>query len=179
MIIYRTIGFLIGLTVLFIVIRLRRLSFKDTLAINRPKIKDVFIYVCIFIIWLCATELFFGHLGILETGQWKNYSLSHIVIRGVSICIVAPFSEELIFRGLLFTRVRDRFGLGAALFLPSALFALLHIKFEEGNTTLLFASVTFIDAVYYSYARYKSNSVFVPIILHSLGNVVAMIERLW
>ncbi len=175
---YRVVGFLIGLIILVIVIKVRKIPFKEALALNKPRIKDVFSYTGLFVIWLIVTEFIFWQFGLLDTGQWKAYSFQHIIIRGISICIVAPFSEELIFRGLLFTRVRDRFGLKAALILPAIFFALLHLKLEEGGITILFVSITFIDAIYYSYTRYKTNSVFVPMILHALGNIVALTERL-
>ncbi len=40
--------------------------------------------------------------------------------------VLAPLGEEIFFRGLLFTRLRDRFGLYIALALSSLLFAVVH-----------------------------------------------------
>lgn len=160
------------------VLKIRNFPIKETLALNSPKAKDVFFYVTIFLTWLLFTEFITFKYGLLETGQWKGFTLGHMVLRGISICLIAPIVEELVFRGLLFTIIKDRFGSIAAIILPAVFFALLHIKYNNGGSQNIFVIVTFVDAVFYAYIRNKTNSIFITILLHCIGNSLALIERL-
>lgn len=177
--IIRLAGLVFALSLMLIVLRFRKQSIKETLALNKPKLIDILLFVGIWIVWLAISEFVFYKLNVLETGQWKNFTTAHVVVRGLSICIVAPIVEELIFRGLLFTRFKSRFGLKGAIFIPATLFALIHFKIDEGSLSNVWMLMIFIDAVYYGYVRYKSNSIIITILLHALGNSVALIERLW
>lgn len=176
--IIRLIGYALTLVIMLSVLKIRKFPIKETLGLNRPKAKDILLYAVIFLTWVLLTEFITFKFGLLETGQWKEFALGHIVLRGISICLIAPIVEELVFRGLLFTKIRDRFGSVAAIFLPAILFALLHLKLSEGGSENIFVLVTFIDAVFYAYIRNKTNSTYITILLHCIGNSVALIERL-
>lgn len=176
----RLAGFALALTILLIVMRWRKMEMKSALALNTPKLKDILLYGSLFLLWIGLTEFVTYKLGLLETGQWKGFTTAHILLRGLSICVVAPIVEEIIFRGLLFTRINNRLGLKAALFIPAVVFALLHLKLGDGNgNENVFVIITFVDALYYGFVRYKTNSIYITMILHAFGNFIAMTERLW
>jgi membrane protease YdiL (CAAX protease family) len=179
-VVIRLIGFALTLIIMIVMMKIKKLSFKETLAINKPVILDAIKYGILFLIWIAATEFLTYKLGLLETGQWEAYSTPHIILRALSICIVAPITEELVFRGLLFTRVKGKFGVKAAIFIPAILFALLHLKLgDDSSNENIFVVITFIDAVYYAFVRYKTNSIYIPILLHAIGNSIGLIERLY
>lgn len=177
-VIIRLLSFVVTLGIMFTMMHFKKLPFKETLALNRPNIKQVLWFALFFIIMISLEEYALNKFGLLETGQWTGYSNLHIAIRILSICLIAPITEELVFRGLLFTRVKSKFGLKAAIIIPSVLFALLHLKLADEQNQNLLVIITFTDAVFYSYARSKTNSVYVPIILHIMSNIIAIIERL-
>lgn len=174
----RLIGYVITISILLLVLKIKKLPIQETLGLYLPKLKDLIIYGSIFIGWIFLTEYATYKFGLLETGQWKGFSSGHIILRGLSICLVAPIVEEVVFRGLLFTRVKQRFGVRAAIFLPAVLFALLHLKLSETGVENIFVITTFIDAIFYAFIRHKTNSIYITILLHALGNSIALIERL-
>lgn len=73
--------------------------------------------------------------------------------------IVAPFVEEIFFRGFLFQGFRQRYGWVIASMLSSAIFAAAHLD----PVSLI---PTFILGIVFSYVYHRSNSVWPGIILH-------------
>jgi len=148
------------------------------LALHPVPIADIVKYGVIFILWIGLIEFMTFKLGLLETGQWKVFSVFHIVLRALTICILAPLTEEIFFRGLLYTQLNKKFGWKAALFLPAILFTIFHLNGGKGWENI-FVIIVFIDAVFYAFIRHKTNSIYITILLHALGNSIAVIERLW
>ena len=87
---------------------------------------------------------------------------------------MAPIAEELIFRGVAFTRLA-RTGLEAsgAIAVTAAVFAILHLQYGPGPVTIIL-----IDGLFYGLARAKTGSVLVPLVCHMIGNSYAAWERL-
>jgi len=82
----------------------------------------------------------------------------------ISAAIIAPFFEELLFRGFLYRALRDRLGVGAALILSSLLFAMVH---PSGYTLLPLFGLSCILALLYE----RTGSLVPSIALHSLHNL--------
>ncbi len=68
---------------------------------------------------------FYPHLRELFTLPSEPLALAVTVF---GVVIAAPVSEELLFRGLLYTSVRERWGFWPALLLTSTLFAAVHYE---------------------------------------------------
>lgn len=77
--------------------------------------------------------------------------------------VVAPFVEEVFFRGFLFQGLRQRYGWTNALLISSAIFAIGHLD-------LVSLIPTFILGCVLAYVYHRSNSVWPGIILHFLVN---------
>ncbi len=82
--------------------------------------------------------------------------------------VLAPVSEELLFRGILLPALAKRFGLCAAILVQTALFALLHLHIPS-LIPLLVLSVTL------SLAYLYTASIFVPIIMHMIFNAISLL----
>lgn len=79
-----------------------------------------------------------------------------MLIRGIGIVILAPISEELMFRGLLFWRIKNsKLKTIGAIIIPAILFSAIHIQYSE----LLTLGIIFIDGLFYGLARHFSKSV--------------------
>ena len=111
----------------------------------------------------------------------------------VAAVVIAPFFEEMIFRGLFQTtirsyfearfwsptaqgighedRVTDRYGAWVAILISSGLFAATHA--DTGHLPALF-----VLGVCLGYAYEKSGSLFRPIFIHSLFNATSIIATL-
>lgn len=90
------------------------------------------------------------------------------------IVVVAPIYEELVFRGLIWSAIAEQFdrqrGVIIASIISSILFAAIHTQYE-----LFEMSAIFVLALIFCYVRVKSNSLWLPILLHILNNGVAMV----
>ena len=81
--------------------------------------------------------------------------------------VLAPLAEEVLFRGILLPALGRRIGLGAAILISSALFALMHFH-VPALAPLLILSVAL--SLAYIYTR----SLVTPIVMHVLFNAVSL-----
>lgn len=103
-------------------------------------------------------------------------SVSSVWLLIVAIVIVAPFYEELVFRGILWSAISESFadqhsvkGVIIASIVTSFVFAMIHLQYGiyEISTIIVLALI-------FCYARYKSGSLWLPILLHIINNGAAM-----
>jgi len=78
---------------------------------------------------------------------------------------VAPFTEELFFRGFLFKGLREKFGWVSALIFSSVIFALFH-----GQIATLIP--TFLLGALFAYLYQRTESVFPGMLMHFLVNAM-------
>ncbi len=84
------------------------------------------------------------------------------LLLGMGLAVFAPWIEEFIFRGLLFTRWARKFGLRTGVFASAAIFGALHF------TTSPFTAFLIGVALAVLYAR--TGSLWVPIAAHATNN---------
>jgi len=123
--------------------------------------------------------LLFSH-GQLEVGNFKHTGFAAALLI-VGMLLLAPVSEELIFRGLFLnflTRKLNNFHLAAVL--QAVAFVAAHNFAYEGTfASNVGVAQSFVDACLFAYARRQTGSIFGPIAMHITGNGVAVIEMLW
>jgi membrane protease YdiL (CAAX protease family) len=103
-------------------------------------------------------------LGI-STG-WQS-----LFVVSISIIIIAPWVEEIFFRGFLFGALRKRFGFISSALATSVVFASLHFTGIQILDLLpLFAWL----GVIFCYLYEKTGSLYVPISLHTINNAMAL-----
>ena len=92
-----------------------------------------------------------------------------IWIQGLLIVILAPISEEVCFRGLLFGGFRNRLPMWPAALIAGAVFGLLHATTGwSAVPALIFFGLVL--AVVYE----KTESIWPPILIHMLNNAIAL-----
>lgn len=102
---------------------------------------------------------------ILSYGIWATL---------ISVVVIAPICEELIFRGVLWRATLDAFGSErTALIVSSGLFAIAHLRFDVGSLIFYFVS----GCVLLS-ARLKGGTLAFGIFLHFLHNFALTLETL-
>jgi len=84
----------------------------------------------------------------------------------VLLVIIAPLVEELLFRGYLFGKLRQRVGLGASVVLVSLCFAALHGQLNVGIDTFALSIVL-------SLLREYTGSIWASVLLHATKNGIA------
>jgi membrane protease YdiL (CAAX protease family) len=77
--------------------------------------------------------------------------------------IIAPFAEELYFRGVLYAWLRQRRGVWIAMFISSLLFGLLH-----GEASI--AGAAFVLGMILAWTYERSNSLLPPVLIHIINN---------
>ncbi|MBE3086288.1 MAG: CPBP family intramembrane metalloprotease [Bacteroidetes bacterium] len=92
----------------------------------------------------------------------RNIS-SNILI--IVTAVVAPFCEEIYFRGFLYPAFRKNFGVLIALFLSSFLFSLAHLELYSFIPLMVFGWLL-------AYIYEKTKSIFTVIFLHAVYNLI-------
>lgn len=113
-------------------------------------------------------------------------SVSSVWLLVFAMVIVAPIYEELIFRGLLWSAIAEQFtspsdsspksdhrGAIVASLVTSLIFAVIHLQYGiyEISTIVVLALI-------FCYARIKSGSLILPMLLHIINNGAAMCQYL-
>lgn len=91
---------------------------------------------------------------------WPNLTR---VLTFITLIIVAPLTEEFIFRGILLQRWATKWNCAIALLLSSLLFGILHLNFIGAGILGLVAGVLY----------YKTKSLWAPVALHAINNTIA------
>ncbi|MFC3122169.1 CPBP family intramembrane glutamic endopeptidase [Agaribacter flavus] len=104
----------------------------------------------------------------------QNLEWFELLLFGISLCIIVPFQEELIFRGLLFNRLTHS-GLKPILSITmtSTLFALMHLDFNTASFVYLL-----MFSVIVTYVRYKTKNLYYCVALHIQNNSLAFIAMI-
>jgi hypothetical protein len=123
----------------------------------------VFIYAIAFIVLFgepsTVTELPGGT-------SWNSSSLA-LILTFISICILTPISEELLFRGYILDSLNRLHGKWPAIIISSLLFGLVHFDpFTIGMAT--------IGGAIYGWIRIRTGSLIPGIVAHSMWNTMAL-----
>ncbi|MGH1392738.1 MAG: lysostaphin resistance A-like protein [Trichormus sp.] len=89
--------------------------------------------------------------------------LFYNLLGAIAYVVIAPITEEFIFRGFILQRWAAKWGLGSALVVSSILFGVLHANFVGLSLFGLVMGVLYI----------KTRSLIVPIVCHALNNLIA------
>ncbi len=97
-----------------------------------------------------------------------GFSWAGLIIMTVMAGVVAPFAEEIMFRGLLYPWLRDRWGVPAAAAVSGLCFAALH------GVVILIPALTVIGIVL-AVLYQRSGSLWTAVIAHGVFNTVMII----
>lgn len=101
-----------------------------------------------------------------ETGFAQIATQPEYILAFISLVLVAPFAEEVLFRGYLFGKLRKYTPLWVSILITSALFALVHFQWNV-------AIDVFALSIVLCLLRVVSGSIWPSILLHMLKNGVA------
>ena len=84
-----------------------------------------------------------------------------------SAVVVAPFAEEVVFRGFIFPSVRDRWGLPAGILVSSLLFGLVHPGLPS-------VAATFVLGAVFCALYERSGTLVAPVTAHAFFNLTML-----
>ena len=110
-------------------------------------------------------------IDVLKTAQ-NDGALWLLVI---AFCVAAPLSEELLARGFLYRGWSESFlrPFGAIL-LSSAVWTAMHMQYNW-----FFLAQVFSIGLLFGYLRYRTNSLWLTVILHGINNLAATVQTFW
>jgi len=164
---------LAGIGVVTGVARARGLGFGEFLGLTWPKRRGWAAWIAGWIGWVFASDWLDDKLGVVTHSDWSNRSAGLLALVGLGMVLLAPAVEELVFRGALFHVFSRRFGAPAAIVGTALLFAALHLQYGPGGMAMIAA-----DGILLALARNFTGSLYVPFLMHAIGNLFAFIERL-
>ena len=94
----------------------------------------------------------------------------------VGMIVIAPVIEELVFRGYLYKAWRHtRLGLWGTLIVTSLLFTAVHMAQYSGMILVY----VFALSILLGLAREKSGSIWPPLVIHSMNNLIAVVTLVY
>lgn len=99
----------------------------------------------------------------LDLGPFNFYTFLILIY----VVVLGPLFEELLFRGLIL-RTLDQYHRGFAILISSLLFGMLHMNLQQGIVTFAIGCVL-------AYVSLKYDSLWLPIGMHMINNLVAVL----
>jgi uncharacterized protein len=170
----------ITIAILFVAVRLARASQAEYLALKIPQTRDLGVGIVCIVALIAVSDALLYVTGqpLVTPFQLQSYStaaaegwLAPFLIAAV---IVAPASEEIIFRGFLFRGwARSDRSAWPAIVVISVLWAALHVQYDWTGILQIF-----IIGLFLGWMRWRSGSLLLTILLHALFNLEGMAETI-
>jgi membrane protease YdiL (CAAX protease family) len=175
---YLSVGIIIsawvGALVMGAVILLRKgISLKEYLAIKSLPFK-------VYARWLVFGVIFLFSWGVLsmaleqQGSAWMTetyQTAGYLPLLWIAVILFAPLVEELFFRGFLFEGLRDSWmGSTGAVLVTSIAWAAIHVQYEMFQIVMIGTL-----GVLLGIAKIKTRSLYIPIVMHSFNNLIAMV----
>ncbi|WP_392486546.1 CPBP family intramembrane glutamic endopeptidase [Haloimpatiens sp. FM7315] len=111
------------------------------------------------------SSIFNSELIKKETLEYSSMSI--IILSFIGSVVIAPITEELIFRGVLLRRLYSKYGINKSIIYSSLIFFIMHLR---PNPILLFLGISL------GILTYKYKSLIPSITLHMLNNIIVFIS---
>lgn len=156
-------------------------SLFDTMRVHRIPVNQAlsFIFITLFAIAFIEGYSSWQHLPVeasmldVKTVSGSTFAFTLMIF---AMCFVAPVTEELIFRGWLYERlVQTKLGTVGTILISSALFSAIHFQYEYASTF----TFIFVFGCLLGFARHRSANLAVPILMHFVFNVGALINMVY
>jgi uncharacterized protein len=93
----------------------------------------------------------------------------------IAICVAAPIAEEFFARGFLYRGWSESFlKVPGAIVASSLAWTSLHLQYDW-----YFFGEVFCIGLWFGYMRYRSNSLWLTVVLHGLNNLGAVLQTMW
>ena len=132
------------------------------------------LFACLFTYFISSIDIIMGlsdpnWISILDI-ETINVDSSVVILEAIGAIIFAPVIEELVFRGVLFNRLKIRVGILPAMLISSFIFAIGH---DFGGITSAFLFGICMCILYL-----KTDNILITMSVHFINNVVATILSL-
>ena len=163
----------IALCILFAHLR-KGISFQEYLGLKRVRVSQMLLWCAITAAVVVCMELY--ELAIGESTTRDNVitmfkTAGYLPLLWLAVVVLAPVAEEISFRGFVFKGFNEAMGPVLTVVLLSFIFAILHFQHS-----LIGKALVFVMGVLFCVARIRTGSVYVPIAMHMVTNLVGMLH---
>ena len=160
-----------GGVVALILFRMSRAKNRDLgwFGIVRPELLPTAIFAVVYLGWMLASDQAIHWRGPWDFRAWQSAPLLASGLRVLAVCLLGPMAEELLFRGVIFSRLKERIPLTLTIVVTAVGWALLHWSYPGAVI-----GVIVVDGLLLGAARARTGSVVPPIIMHALYNLYAI-----
>lgn len=171
-------GAILSILTVILFIKLRKgFSIKEYLCLNVPTSKTLLTWVAVLVLIILVEDVTTYLLGkevvpqtMIDTYNSSRYGFLMLLC----VLLLAPISEEVIFRGFMLMGMKPKEGCPVWIIMfVSLLWAMLHIQYD-----IYYMAIVFISGILFGVAQVRTNSIIVPITLHFVGNLIATVELL-
>lgn len=139
-------------------------------------------YIGYFLFYAIAFAVLSGVFPQLNSDQQQDIGFrdpigtSQLALTYISLAILPPIAEEVLFRGFMFKGLRRSLRFAPAAIITSLLFAAGHLQFGSGEPLLWVAGLdTFILSMLLCWLRERTGSIWAGVIIHALKNSMAFV----
>lgn len=170
------VSFILSAVFIFIYIKFRKISFKEV-GLNKFNINMVWQVIGAFFLILIigvAYDYLLRSFGINADTQIKSMldmfgkSKLGLIAMGITVAILAPFVEELVFRGFLFRYLDSVMSFWAAAGISALIFAVMHFYPIHLPVLLLMGFLL-------AYLVKKADSIWPSVMLHFIYNSIVFV----
>lgn len=168
-------GALATLGLVILLAKARRMSPREYLALRPVRVKTLLPWafaLLAFVVAFDSLSTFLDRPVVPESMRRIYETSAFLPLLWIAVVIVAPLWEEIVFRGFGFPGFRSsRLGLAGAIVVPALFWVSLHVQYDAYDL-----SFVFLLGLLFGYARERTGSVTVPILLHALNNLIATVQ---
>ena len=162
-----------GILVMLLIAHYRQFSLREDFGFRGFSISTAAVFLVLWVLLIILEEVTSGVFNLAQARHWPALPLSVVLIRILAIGVIGPVSEEMAWRGIFFSWINKKLGAAAAIILPTLIWAPLHLQYDSSTQIILI-----IDGIFLGLARYKTRSIWPPIILHISGNLFSIYQSL-
>ena len=161
---------LLSLPLIILMVKSKRGSvWRDYMAWRPVGVARTVLWVIICLLSVFAMGILHQVLGWRESGFMDELPLAHSRFwLIVSVVVVAPIFEEMVFRGFVYGGFERSLGAFPALLLSSVLFTVLHGQYNAYELAQIF-----VLGMVLGLARMRTQSLFTPMVMHAVNNGMA------
>jgi membrane protease YdiL (CAAX protease family) len=137
--------------------------------VTAPPIVPTLGFLAVYLAWMLGSDALTHWRGPWDFRTWQQAPLLASALRLLAVCVLGPVVEELLFRGIIFSWLRERVNVGLTIGATALGWSLLHYDFAWWVIAIIF-----VDGVILGLARWRTRSVFAPAVMHMLYNLYAI-----
>jgi uncharacterized protein len=169
------------LAAVWLPVRLSRVPFADYLALRWTSWQNLVIGIVAMVVVVMGWDMISRATGREVTPGFMGDVLQSARADGalwllvLAFAVAAPITEEFFARGFLYRGWSESFlRVPGAILLSSLVWTSLHLQYDW-----FFLGEVFSIGLVLGYVRYRSQSIWLTILLHGLNNLAAVVQTIW